>query len=36
MDLYGGALWAGTEIPENIGKFNTTRIQFKCAHDSPN
>ncbi|KAJ0048650.1 hypothetical protein Pint_15304 [Pistacia integerrima] len=35
MDLYGVGLWAGTENPENSGKFNTTRIQFKCAHDSP-
>ncbi|KAK7304579.1 hypothetical protein VNO77_42461 [Canavalia gladiata] len=34
-DLYAGAIWAGTENPENSGNFNTSRIPFSCAHDSP-
>ncbi|KAL5814016.1 hypothetical protein ACOSQ4_024657 [Xanthoceras sorbifolium] len=35
MDLYAGALWAGSENPENSGNFTTTRIPFRCSHDSP-
>lgn len=34
-DLYAGALWAGTESPENSGTFNTTEIPFSCAGNSP-
>ncbi|RAL41183.1 hypothetical protein DM860_017732 [Cuscuta australis] len=34
-DLYGGAIWAGTENPENSGVFNTTLLSFACSHDSP-
>lgn len=34
MDLYAGALWAGTEKPENSRNFTTTRLPFRCAHDS--
>uniref|UniRef100_A0A2N9EC86 Glucose/Sorbosone dehydrogenase domain-containing protein n=1 Tax=Fagus sylvatica TaxID=28930 RepID=A0A2N9EC86_FAGSY len=33
-DLYGSAIWAGAESPENSGNFTTTRIPFSCAHDS--
>ncbi|KAA8542593.1 hypothetical protein F0562_023745 [Nyssa sinensis] len=34
-DLYAGAMWAGTENPENSGNFTTSKISFGCAHDSP-
>ncbi|XP_016462608.2 HIPL1 protein-like [Nicotiana tabacum] len=34
-DLYAGAMWAGTESPENSGIFNTTEISFTCAGNSP-
>lgn len=34
-DLYGGAIWAGTETPESSGVFNTTLLSFGCSHDSP-
>ncbi|XP_042487821.1 HIPL1 protein-like [Macadamia integrifolia] len=34
-DLYAGAIWAGTENPENSGNFSTSQIPFSCAHDSP-
>uniref|UniRef100_A0A5B7C0I5 Putative HIPL1 protein isoform X1 n=1 Tax=Davidia involucrata TaxID=16924 RepID=A0A5B7C0I5_DAVIN len=34
-DLYAGAIWAGTENPENSGNFTTSQISFGCAHDSP-
>lgn len=34
-DLYAGAIWAGTEEPENSGNFTTNKIPFSCAHDSP-
>lgn len=34
-DLYAGYIWAGTESPENSGKFNSTTISFSCAQDSP-
>lgn len=35
MDLYAGAVWAGTESPENSGNFSTAKMPFKCAYDSP-
>lgn len=34
-DLYGGAIWAGTESPANSGKFTSSKIPFNCARDSP-
>ncbi|XP_022738868.1 HIPL1 protein-like isoform X2 [Durio zibethinus] len=34
-DLYGGAIWAATENPENSGNFSTSSIPFGCARDSP-
>ncbi|XVF12016.1 hypothetical protein REPUB_Repub08aG0078300 [Reevesia pubescens] len=35
MDLYGEAIWAGNEFPLNSDNFGTSRIPFRCAHDSP-
>eukprot|EP00257_Ricinus_communis_P026424 XP_025013838.1 HIPL1 protein [Ricinus communis] len=35
MDLYAGVIWAGTENPENSGNFITTKISYRCAHESP-
>ncbi|KAK4843537.1 hypothetical protein QYF36_009496 [Acer negundo] len=35
MDLYAGAIWAGSENPENSGNFTSTGIPFRCAHNSP-
>ncbi|XP_047311148.1 HIPL1 protein-like [Impatiens glandulifera] len=34
-DLYAGAMWAGVETPENSGNFNTSKITFSCAPNSP-
>ncbi|KAK7354125.1 hypothetical protein VNO80_19583 [Phaseolus coccineus] len=34
-DLYAGAIWAATEEPQNSGNFNSSRIPFSCARDSP-
>ncbi|KAB1216695.1 HIPL1 protein [Morella rubra] len=34
-DVYGTALWAGTEIPEDSGNFTRSAIPFSCAADSP-
>ncbi|XP_068636539.1 HIPL1 protein [Aristolochia californica] len=34
-DLYGGAIWAGAETPENSGNFTSSRIPFRCAENSP-
>ncbi|KAL5742303.1 hypothetical protein ACOSP7_029035 [Xanthoceras sorbifolium] len=34
-DLYAGAVWVGTEQPENSGNFTSTRVPFNCAGDSP-
>ncbi|KAF2316011.1 hypothetical protein GH714_040806 [Hevea brasiliensis] len=34
-DLYAGAVWAGTETPEDSGNFTTSKIPFSCAKDSP-
>ncbi|KAL8464908.1 hypothetical protein ACS0TY_034407 [Phlomoides rotata] len=34
-DLYGGAIWAGSENPINSGKFTSSKISFNCARDSP-
>ncbi|XP_073297042.1 HIPL1 protein-like isoform X2 [Primulina huaijiensis] len=34
-DLYGGAIWVGSENPINSGKFVSSRISFNCAHDTP-
>ncbi|OMO96578.1 Soluble quinoprotein glucose/sorbosone dehydrogenase [Corchorus capsularis] len=35
MDLYGEAMWAGSEHPLNSGNFTSSRIGFRCANDSP-
>ncbi|XP_062114954.1 HIPL1 protein-like [Humulus lupulus] len=34
-DLYAGAIWAGTESPENSGNFTTATVPFRCAYNSP-
>lgn len=34
-DLYGGAIWAGTESPANSGKFTSSKIPFNCTRNSP-
>ena len=34
-DLYGNGMWAGTESPQNSGKFTSTRLNISCASDSP-
>ncbi|CAH9140301.1 unnamed protein product [Cuscuta epithymum] len=34
-DLYGSAIWAGSENPENSGVFNATLVSIACSHDSP-
>ncbi|XP_075514072.1 HIPL1 protein-like isoform X2 [Primulina tabacum] len=34
-DLYGGAIWAGSENPIDSGKFVSSRISFNCAQDTP-
>ncbi|KAM1681927.1 hypothetical protein COP2_040197 [Malus domestica] len=34
-DLYAGAIWAGSEDPENSGNFSSSKIPFSCASDSP-
>ena len=34
-DLYAGAMWAGTESPENSGNYTSTLLPFSCAKDSP-
>nr|XP_010934011.1 HIPL1 protein [Elaeis guineensis] len=34
-DLYAGAMWAGTEVPESSGNYSSARIPFSCAKDSP-
>ncbi|KAM6569870.1 hypothetical protein CsatB_017855 [Cannabis sativa] len=34
-DLYAGAVWVGTESPENSGNFTTATVPFRCAYDSP-
>lgn len=34
-DLYAGAMWAGTEIPENSGNYTGSRIPFSCSKNSP-
>ncbi|KAI3885596.1 hypothetical protein MKX03_009294 [Papaver bracteatum] len=34
-DLYGAAIWAGTEDPENSGNFTTSKLSYSCAHNSP-
>jgi hypothetical protein len=33
-DLYGGAIWAGFETPENSGNFSSRNVSFTCAADS--
>ncbi|KAI3885592.1 hypothetical protein MKX03_009290 [Papaver bracteatum] len=35
LDLYGFAIWAGTENPENSGNFTSAKVPFSCAHNSP-
>ncbi|KAI3938693.1 hypothetical protein MKW92_014014 [Papaver armeniacum] len=34
-DLYGFAIWAGTENPENSGRFTTAKVPFSCSRNSP-
>ena len=34
-DLYGGAIWEGTEFPKDSGNFTTSLLPFSCASDSP-
>lgn len=34
-DLYGVAIWAAAEVPENSGNYTTTRMDFDCSHNSP-
>ncbi|OVA15350.1 Glucose/Sorbosone dehydrogenase [Macleaya cordata] len=34
-DLYGFAIWAGTENPENSRNFTTAKLSFSCARNSP-
>ncbi|KAJ6793564.1 HIPL1 protein-like [Iris pallida] len=34
-DLYAGAMWAGTENPENSGNYSSTMIPFGCSKESP-
>ncbi|XP_042487812.1 HIPL1 protein-like [Macadamia integrifolia] len=34
-DLYGAAIFAGTETPENSGNFTRNQLPFSCALDSP-
>lgn len=34
-DLYAGAIWAGSEDPENSGNFSSSKIPFSCGRDSP-
>ncbi|KAI4303874.1 hypothetical protein MLD38_039460 [Melastoma candidum] len=34
-DLYAENIWAAIENPGNSGKFNSSRISFSCAKDSP-
>ncbi|KAK8954065.1 HIPL1 protein [Platanthera zijinensis] len=34
-DLFGEAVWAGIENPESSGIYNTTKLPFACAKDSP-
>lgn len=35
MDLYAGAMWAGSESPENSGNYSSTLIPFSCSSTSP-
>ncbi|MCL7039269.1 hypothetical protein MKW94_019451 [Papaver nudicaule] len=34
-DLYGFAMWAGTENPVNSGSFTTAKVPFSCSRNSP-
>ncbi|RZC87451.1 hypothetical protein C5167_035992 [Papaver somniferum] len=34
-DLYGFAIWAGIENPENSGNFTTAKVPFSCSRGSP-
>lgn len=34
-DLYAGAMWAGTESPEDSGNYTSTMIPFSCSKQSP-
>ncbi|KAF9604274.1 hypothetical protein IFM89_004980 [Coptis chinensis] len=34
-DLYGSAVWAGTESPANSGNFSSALVPFTCARNSP-
>lgn len=34
-DLYAGAMWTGTETPENSGNYSSKIIPFGCSKESP-
>ncbi|KAK8952691.1 HIPL1 protein [Platanthera guangdongensis] len=34
-DLYGLAVWAGIESPEDSGNYNSTLLTFGCTKDTP-
>ncbi|KAH0458940.1 hypothetical protein IEQ34_011754 [Dendrobium chrysotoxum] len=34
-DLYGEAMWAGIENPKLSGIYNSTKLPFSCAKDTP-
>lgn len=34
-DLFGGAMWAGAEMPVGSGNYTTARLNFTCSTDSP-
>ncbi|KAM3381026.1 HIPL2 protein-like [Capsicum galapagoense] len=35
IDLYPNGIWSGTENPENSRNFTSSKIPYRCAHDSP-
>ncbi|XP_009762101.1 HIPL1 protein-like [Nicotiana sylvestris] len=35
IDLYPDGIWTGTENPENSRNFTSSKIQYRCAQDSP-
>ncbi|XP_019224940.1 PREDICTED: HIPL1 protein-like [Nicotiana attenuata] len=35
IDLYPDGIWSGTENPENSRNFTSSKIPYRCAHDSP-
>lgn len=34
IDLYPDGIWSGTENPENSRNFTSSKIPYRCAHDS--